>query len=204
MRKRFISRLAIEPRRTAEEFIDWLRIKPESSRSFTADDATTVYKPSIKRVDTPRVGPVVWVLIGVGVGFALASCLMLNTLPSLNQKQEALAQPVPAITETKTVTVEKQVQVKVSELSEPCRNALTAMQKYLDSAAKITSANNVQLDILSDAYQAIVMKDWKRLNAVEERQRNLERSLSDPTVMVMEPYKEVRSELDACLKLTGR
>lgn len=187
---------AIDPRRTADDFIDWLRIKPdpghESSSSSDESDDNVHTTQTLKRVDNRPAGRVVWCVIGMGVGFILTSCFMPRTSNE--------ATPAPAVTVTKQVV--REVQVK-SELPKPCTKALAAMQKYLDSAAKITSANNAQIDIMSDAYQAIMMKDWKRLNEIEVRQRQLEHTLSDPTVQLMEPYKQVKSELDQCLALIG-
>lgn len=186
---------SIEPRRTIDDFLDWLKVKPDQGSS-DIPPIGDIPTQTLKGVDNAPTRPVIWLVMGVGLGFILASCFFFNALPSMHKASEEVT-PAPTVTATQQVIVEK------SGIPSPCSKALAAMQKYLESAAKITSVNNAQLDIMSDAYQAILMKDWKRLNEIEERQRQLERTLAAPKVEVMEPYTQVKAELDECLSLTG-
>jgi hypothetical protein len=108
--------------------------------------------------------------------------------------------PAPAVTVTVTKTVTKVEEVERLPLS--CQKALIGASHTLDSAAAITSANNKQLDIMSEAYVAIVNKNWQRLNALAQQQRDLERSLKVPTVTAMLPYKDLSRDIDQCLRST--
>lgn len=73
------------------------------------------------------------------------------------------------------------------------------MRKYLDSAAAVSGAGGQQMDILSDAYVAILMKDWKGLNSLTMRQRNLEKFMLPASSKVVPKLVEVREEIDKCL-----
>ncbi len=108
-----------------------------------------------------------------------------STLPA-----PAATEPVtPTVTETKTVIT----------LPKSCEAALRDMRKYLDSAAAVSGAGGQQMDILDDAYVAILMKDWKGLNSLTVRQRDLEKSMLPASSKVVPKLVEVREEINKCL-----
>lgn len=191
------------PRRTwrrspEDELIDGLRLR-KSGKSDTPGHTST--NPSnLKGVDTRHMGPLAWVLCGAIIGGILVSCLLAGPFRMSGSGDSQSQLPVPAV--TVTVTETKIVTREVETLSIECRKALIGSSHTLDSAAAITSANNQQLDIMSATYVAIVTKDWKKLNALAQQQRDLERSLKVPTVTAMLPYKDLRRDIDECLRST--
>ena len=145
-------------------------------------------------------GPLAWVLCGAIIGGILVSCLMARPSGMSGSGDSQSQSPVPAV--TVTVTETKIETREVETLSIECQKALIGSSHTLDSAAAITSANNQQLDIMSEAYAAIVTRNWKKLNALAQQQRDLERSLKVPTVTAMLPYKDLRRDIDECLRST--
>ena len=137
-------------------------------------------------------------MLGLAIGAALFGCgwttAALQYVTGDNNTMQALppaVEPVtPTVTETKTVT----------ELPKSCEKALRSMRKYLDSAAAVSGAGGQQMDILSDAYVAILSKDYKGLNALTVRQRQLEKSMLPASSKVVPKLVEVREEIDQCLK----
>lgn len=83
-------------------------------------------------------------------------------------------------------------------MSPECKRALAGTQKYLEAAVKISSVNGAQLDIFSESYQAILMKDWKELNRLAVRQREIERSLATDKAKVLPQYQPLQKDIGAC------
>jgi len=96
--------------------------------------------------------------------------------------------PVPTVTVTKTVI----------QLPESCKQALHDFGLYLDAAYAISGVNNQQLDLMDAVNQAILLKDWKALAALTERQRNLERELGPASAKVLPVLIEVKKGLKQC------
>jgi hypothetical protein len=96
------------------------------------------------------------------------------------------------VTATVTVTETKYA------LPDSCRRVMEGWEKYLHAAAEITSANGAQLDIMSEAYQAILQKDWKKLNDLTDRQRKLEHDLSGETLKLLPNLEQITKDIKQC------
>ncbi len=75
---------------------------------------------------------------------------------------------------------------------------MRSMGKYLDAAAAVGNAHSHQLDIISKAYVAIQLKDWKGLNEATERQRQLGRTLGPASSEVLPALVTVKKEMAQC------
>lgn len=109
--------------------------------------------------------------------------------PALPPASSAQLTPAPKVTVTKTV----------NQMPEACTRALKAAAKVLDAAADTASASDKQLDILSEAYQAILDRDWRKLNTVADKQRELERTLSAPNAKFLPGYLDLKRDIESCL-----
>jgi hypothetical protein len=105
---------------------------------------------------------------------------------SLIQAERPDPEPVETVTKT------------VIKLPPSCRDALDSMSKYLTAASAVSAAGGQQMDLLDDAYQAILARDWQALNVVREKQRDLESTLLPASAKVIPPLVEVQGELEQC------
>lgn len=176
-----------------EDYIAGLRNKGPAN--FHVTDAQD-QGPFTRSVDaTQTVKPIIHVDRG-GVGLLLAGALFMVGCvigavfkPAEVQYEEtAPATPRPAVTVTKTVT----------DMPEVCRRALKSASEILEQAAATASVSDKQLDILSEAYQAILQKDWRQLNTIADKQRTLERELAQYNVEFLPGYLEVKRDLEKC------
>lgn len=69
---------------------------------------------------------------------------------------------------------------------------------YLDAAYAISGVNNQQLDLMDEANQAILLKDWRALAKLTERQRNLERELGPASAKLLPVLIKVKDGLKQC------
>jgi hypothetical protein len=104
------------------------------------------------------------------------------------------AAPAPAVTET--VVVEKHVPDPTVPAS--CERALESMLKILDQADTVAGHDGQQLDIMSNAYQAIYQKDWKRLNDLSDKQRRLWFDLTEETRVVLPEIPDIQKDVEQC------
>ncbi len=119
---------------------------------------------------------------------ALQHTVFANDEPVTQVVTDRDARPAPTVTVTKTVT----------SLPKSCSDALHAFDRYLDAAAIIGGANNQQLDIISKANQAILLRDWKMLGEASEDQRNLERTLGPASSKVLPVLIQVKEGMKKC------
>lgn len=146
---------------------------------------------------------------GVDIGlFGPVKCLLYGALFVAGMAVHAIfIAPEPASTEVPdppgievqvapapTVTVTKMV------LSAACNRALVGMSEVIDSAAAIAGVQEKQLDIFAEARQAIVMKDFRRINRLEERQRALDGSIMKQQLDVLPKVAQIKKDLAACLR----
>ena len=112
------------------------------------------------------------------------------TLGSNHDTVQASPPDTPVVTVTVTET----------EIALPpaCSQALHDFDKYLTAAYAISGANNQQLDLMSEANQAIMLKDWKKLGELTERQRNLERELGPASAKVLPELIQVQKGMKLC------
>lgn len=105
---------------------------------------------------------------------------------------EPAAMPPAPKQVTVTVTVTK------TSFPKECIKALEDIQKYLDAAAKIASVSGKQLDILDAAYQAILLRDTKKLNDLADRQRTLARQMAEPAATLLPDLGILNQEIKLC------
>lgn len=140
--------------------------------------------------------------IGLGLLVTVAACVVGCAIGAVLKPAEvqyvespsaaASTQPQPTVTITKTVTVH--------EMPEACSRALKSASEILEQAAVTASASDKQLDILSEAYQAILQKDWRKLNTIADKQRALERELAQSNVEFLPGYLDLKRDIDKCLQ----
>lgn len=170
-----------------DEIIDGLpRIKPPvvGSSFFLADEDD----PTTEEYDDRPTYRWPWVMVGAALvsPFAVAFGMAIAKPPP--------PKPLPAITVTRTV--EKPVDRKV--YPESCTKAMRLIKNTLPDQAGIVSAGNPQLDILAEAYQALMLKDYKKLNDVAQRQRDLRAKISNHTDVVLQSRDEITRLIDQC------
>jgi hypothetical protein len=189
---------------TADEYIDDLPIKDggpsvrDSMRSGKRRDASSADAGVNVHPDPPK--PVATVAGGVVVSLCAVALVVIGW--TIGTVQFALARDEDRDTQVATTPTTQPpapvVTVTVESLPASCRKALASMDKYLDAAAAVGNAHSHQLDIISESYVAILEKDWRGLNAMQERQRDLGRTLGPASSKVLPVLVEVRKEIDQC------
>lgn len=181
-------RPAVEPRRTAEEYIDDLRIKKSAANAQPVTPGTNRTPGPIQRPSSVARGMVVLGIVAVVFGCGWATAAMQYVSRDVGDPAPGKPSPVVTVTVTKTVR----------DLPKACQQALIDFDKYLDGAAAISAANTQQLDLMAEANQAIMLKDWKALGLLTDRQRNLERELGPAASKVLPPLIEVKKGMEKC------
>lgn len=97
---------------------------------------------------------------------------------------------------TVTVTVAKTVTVTV--LPESCKRAVALMRSVIEDINQLNSKSAEQLDIASDANQAIFQRDWAKLGEVQERQRILAHEHEGAYQDFKSKYKPLLDALAQC------
>jgi hypothetical protein len=87
----------------------------------------------------------------------------------------------------------------VPTLPASCKQALHDFSLYLDSAYTISGANNRQLDLMDEANQAMLLRDWKALQKVVIKQRALAKELGPADATVLPSLIEVQEGMKQCL-----
>lgn len=179
------------PRR---EMPDWRASPPEE---YPPVSAPTNPPAPPKGVDTGLFGPVKCLLYGalIMVGAAIHAIWFtpepasteVPDPPGINLHES----PAPTVTITKAV------------LSEACSRALVGMTEVIDSAAAIAGVQDKQLDIFAEARQAIVAKDFRRINQLDEQQRALDSSVMKHQVKVLPKVAQIKKDLAACRQSVG-
>ncbi len=178
----------VEPQYTADEYIDDLPLRDTSPpASFGGGRANGTTRP-IKRAGI-RPGTVVGLLGAVAL-FACGWTIAALQYVTGDRLEAVPGEPLPAVTVTVTET----------EVSLPpaCQKALRDFDKYLDAAASISKANTPQLDLMAEANQAIMLKDWKKLGELTDRQRELERSLGPSSSKLIPVLLQVKKGMETC------
>lgn len=195
----------VEPQRVAADFIDDLPLRPDGPIIDGDSDDGVVYasrvRPPVDRTTQPikevarGPGCVVVLLCAVAfmvTGWAIAAVqYTFSDRPAAEQTHDQSGtdtQPAPAVTVIKTET----------KLPASCKQALEDFAKYLDAAYAVSGVNNQQLDLMDEANQAILSRDWKALAALTERQRTLERELGPASTKVLPVLITVKEGLKQC------
>lgn len=103
------------------------------------------------------------------------------------------AQPEPGPDTTPAVKV-----VNRPTLTSECKRALDGMAAILENASAVASVNNKQLDIFAETRQAIISKDFRKINELEERQRKLDSDFSRKRIPVVKVYPDIQKDLKSC------
>lgn len=181
----------IEPQYSPDDYIDGLRVKGTGKPDASGKPYRTTQP--VKQFDNGHGRPIAWLLCGVALGIILTAVC---SAPFRSSEPGATASSEPTVKETVV-----EYRDLPDQFPTVCKEALAGVSEYLDSAAAITSANNAQIDIMSEAYTAILMKDWKKLNELSNRQRGLEKSLTEDTVKVMIPRVDLQRKIEQCLRI---
>lgn len=191
-----------------EDYVAGLRHKrPANSYTESGTVVLSASKPDVptstpKRVDTGISGPVRCLTYAatLAVGVAIGTVLIATHDPPAPQPAgQANTQPKqPSVAPTKPTPPKVSPTKTVVALPPECEEALKGVQQYLDSAANVASVNDQQLDIMSEAHQAIILKDWRKLRELTVRQRTLESSLANDNAKVLPAYRDLTESLDAC------
>lgn len=88
---------------------------------------------------------------------------------------------------------------QTQKLPESCLVAIQRAKQLMDEASNIASANGKQIDIMSKAYQAILLGDTEMLNDAAEEQRELEMALAHDSAVALVPYQQIQDGLQTCL-----
>lgn len=155
--------------------------EPEVEESHDIGSATGYYE------ERPR-----WPWIVIGALMCAPCAVALGHAIS----QEPPPKPLPAVTVTRTV--EKPVDREVYPQS--CVDAMKLITELLPDYSAISSAGTKQLDIMTDAYQAIALKDTQKINATIERQRQLRHDLSFSEEHALSSRGEVEKLVGQCTK----
>lgn len=184
------SRRSIDPQRSADDFIGDLptREYEDAGSADTATDRVNTDTPDIKPVAIRPATVVGLAIVAAAFGCGWATAAMQHVTGDNNDTLASPSAPAPAVTVTKTVT----------ELPPSCEAALRDMGKYLDAAAAVSDAGDRQIDLISEAYIAILRKDYKGLNVVVEKQRDLQRDTLPASSKVIPKLVELRKGMDQC------
>jgi len=187
-----------------DPYIDDLPLRTPP-RGFKVDDHARPLRPPRPRSRplkgigsrlTGRVGCAILLVFGLiccgcGVGGSIARAIFGDkTVYVQTRSDEPKVEPQPS---TVTVTV-----TTTPQIPESCRQSIRDMLSIIDAASRITSASSQQLDILSKAYQAILLGDTSRLNEAADLQRQLERELGHDQVTVQRPYEQIKDGIATC------
>lgn len=131
-----------------------------------------------------------WVVVGVALSLPWSMALGMAVEPT----------PAPSPQPTVTVTRTIKQPVAVESFPQSCIDAMHLIQQTLPDQAAIVSAGDPQLDVLDEAYRALMAKDYTKLNEVAQRQRRLQSSLAPHTDNVLQSQHEINRLVDQCSK----
>lgn len=198
----------IENPGSPEDYVDGLRHKKPANFNTEPDTVTFSVTGSgnptrrQRGVDTRISGPV-RCMVGAALfvaGAATGAVLVASASPATTETARApttVSEP-ESTPSSRPPEPTKPAPAPPPGLSPECQRALDGMVYYLDSAIAISRVNDKQLDILSESYQAIFRKDWKKLNELAGRQRELDRSLATDKAKVLPKSLELREDLAKC------
>ena len=185
-------RKPIDPRRSASDFVDDLPTREyEDAQVIDAVDDDPEVNPHTSDIKRVAIRPATVLGLAIVVAAFLCGWGTSTMQHAVNDRSLTRAErPDPEPVETVTKTVIK--------LPTSCKDALDSMSKYLTAASAVSAAGGQQMDLLDDAYQAILARDWQALNVVREKQRDLESTLLPASAKVIPPLVEVQEELEQC------
>jgi hypothetical protein len=127
---------------------------------------------------------------------ALVSCcaggILSSAFSGTPETREIYVESDPQTVTQPPVTVQR-------ELPESCIQAIQHARDLLDKASNVASANGRQLDIIDEAYQAVLLGDTQALNAAAQKQIALDLELSSDKAKALIPYQQIQDGLQTCL-----
>lgn len=191
----------IENPATPSEYVDGLRSLGARNSYINSDDVTVTVTESgnpayrVKGVDTHLPGPVRCLVVAAifAAGMGTGAVLIGGPEPAtVETATSPTVSPSPTSGRTKPAPAPK------PSMPAACQRALDGTAKYLDSAARISDAGSQQHDILSEAYTAIIARDWRKLNELAERQNAMERELVGDKGEVLPKQPSLMKDLATC------
>lgn len=194
----------IENPATPSEYVDGLRSlrgRDSPNSYINSDDVTVTVMESgnpayrIKGVDTRTRGPVGCLVVAAVfvAGMCTGAALIDSPAPiTVETATSPTVSPTPTSRRTKPAPAPK------PPMPAACQRALDGASKYLDSAARISDAGSRQHDILSEAYTAIIARDWRKLNDLSERQNAMERELVGDKGEMLPAQPSLMKDLATC------
>lgn len=194
----------IENPGTPESYVDGLRTSGARNSYVDSGDVVATVTESgnptyrIKGVDTRRTGPVgclTWLAV-FAAGAATGAIFIAQSDPTPTEtahRAPTVSQPPPESRATRPAKPAPK-----PALSAECQRALDGMEEYLDSVVRISDAGSQQHDIVSDAYTAILAKDWRKLNDLAQRQHDMERELVGDKAKVLPEQQALMKDLATC------
>jgi hypothetical protein len=117
-------------------------------------------------------------------------------LSSIEENSSDRTHQPPSVPRTVTETTTQPA------LPASCARAIRIMERVQESVSAIGGAGEEQLDISHAARQAIFLKDWKALDAVMNRQTDLNNRLDKPATDAMTQTMELQKAMRECLDAT--
>lgn len=110
--------------------------------------------------------------------------------------------PVVTVTVTQTVPAVAGSATRTA-LPPACGRALELTARIMADTHILSGSYNAQIDLAREANRAILEKDWRALNDVQERQLKLKSDQQDANVDFMTIYQEALTTLAKCQKEVG-
>lgn len=197
------------PDDSIDEIIDGLRTKsepgykynprkPDTRATTTARSGQPVRSLDPDSMDDEHVPPPDlavrhwsrWIWLGLGAVMALP----IGAAYGGAEPPTKTRAPAPAVTVTKTV--EKTVEHKSYPGS--CVRAMELIIESLPHQDAIINAGVPELDIMRDAYQAILSKDFTKLNEATQRQIALRSDIAEHKHAVWEARPKITESINQC------
>lgn len=185
--------MSTKPADPVDEFADSLRMKPGFVRRDDPPPLRDAHvdTPPLKEPCTRLTRPARWAIMAVLLvsAFICGGALTGNAYEPDPQtvyvQVQVTASPNPTVT-------------KVESLPVSCLRAIDDARRVIAQASSVASATDKQLDLLSRAYQAVLLGDTQKMNAASEGIRALDAQISHDKVAVMIPYQQIMDGLSTC------
>lgn len=187
-----------------EDYVDGLRGKRDADWHYAVPEEHPPVPPPkptsqpIKGVDTGTPTVVKCLVAGALLVIGIVIGVLIAPEPPTQHVADRSPYGGQVVISPSPVVVPSPVTKIQTDMTKECERAFLGMAQVLDSAEAVASVNDKQLDIFSDARQAIVQRDFRRINSLDTAQRELERSLSPDTVRVLRKIPEIQRDIKTC------
>lgn len=149
------------------------------------------YRPRSPDVDSGRHHLIGWISRAAVCGVIFTCGAGFGGLINAPPEDSDNPSPQPTVireTATRTVNV----------LTQPCAQVLRNAELLMKSVYAITDSRGTQLDILDESYTAILRKDWRELNELTDRQRELGRLLAADSADLLPSSADFQRDIQQC------